>query len=142
LLAMLDPILTMPWNQLSGWFQNKDLTPFVTTHGSRLWDLAGREPWLNHFFNEAMASDARLVSGLVIGNYKEVFQGLNSLVDVGGGTGTMATAIANAFPHLKCTVQDLPHVVRGLEGTQNLAYVGGDMFESILPTDAVLLKVI
>jgi trans-resveratrol di-O-methyltransferase len=64
LLAALDPILTMPWNQLSEWFQNKDLTPFVTTHGSRFWDLAGHEPRFNHFFNEGMASDSRLISGL------------------------------------------------------------------------------
>ena len=103
--------------------------------------MVSQEPQYNHSFNEAMASDARFVSKLVIGNYKEVFMGLNSLVDVGGGTGTMAKAIADAFPHLKCTVLDLPHVVQGLEGTKNLVYVAGDIFESIPPTDAVLLKV-
>ncbi|KAL2466563.1 O-methyltransferase family protein [Abeliophyllum distichum] len=34
----------------------------------------------------------------------------------------------------------LPHVVAGLIGTKNLSYVGGDMFESIPPVDAILLK--
>jgi len=66
---------------------------------------------------------------------------LESVVDVGGGTGTMAKAIANAFPHIDCTVFDLPHVVADLQGSQNLKFVGGDMFEWVPPADAVLLKV-
>lgn len=140
LLAMLDPILTDPWHHFSKWFQNSDETPFYTCHGRSIWELAGHEPRLNQIFNEAMASDARLVSSLVIKDYKHVFEGSNSLVEVGGGTGTFAEAIADAFPRLKCTVLDLPHVVDGLESSKNLAYVGGDMFEAIPPADTVLMK--
>lgn len=141
LLSMLDPILVSPWHMLSDWFKNNDPTPFSTFHGKGFWELAGQEQGLNHFFNEGMASDARFVSRLVLGKCKEVFLGLNTLVDVGGGTGTMAKAIADAFPQLNCIVLDLPHVVQGLEGTKNLSYVGEDVFEYIPPTDAVLLKV-
>ena len=53
----------------------------------------------------------------------------------------MAKAITNAFSGLKVTVLDLPHVVANLEGTKDLTYVGGDMFESIPPADAVFMKV-
>ncbi|XAR72581.1 Trans-resveratrol di-O-methyltransferase [Bertholletia excelsa] len=140
LLSMLDPVLTMPWHHVSEWFQNDDVTPFYTTHGRTLWDYAGHEPRLNKSFNEAMASDARLVASVVIKDCKECFEKLNSLVDVGGGTGTMARSIANAHPHLECSVLDLPHVVAGLEGSKNLNYVGGDMFEAIPCADAILLK--
>ncbi|KAL6329928.1 hypothetical protein AAG906_039843 [Vitis piasezkii] len=126
---MLDPIFTKPWHFLSAWFQNDDPT-FHTAHARPFWDYAAHEPQLNNFFNEAMSSDARLVTS-----------GLNSLVDVAGGTGTLAKAIANAFPHLKCTVLDLPHVVTGLQGSKNLNYFAGDMFEAIPPADAILLKV-
>ncbi|KAL3509275.1 hypothetical protein ACH5RR_028676 [Cinchona calisaya] len=141
LLAMLDPILTDPWHLLSQWFQNNDGNPCKTYHGDECWELAGRDPRLNQFFNEGMASDARLIGSLVIKNCKDAFLGLNSLVDVGGGTGTLAKAIADAFPHLNCAVLDLPHVVDGLEGeSKNLAFVGGDMFVAIPPTDAILLK--
>ncbi|XP_059664351.1 probable O-methyltransferase 3 [Cornus florida] len=140
LLAMLDPILTKPWHYVSQWFQNGDPTPFDTAHGRTFWDYLGHEQKLNHFFNDAMASDARLVTSVVVKDCKVVFEGLNSLVDVGGGTGTVAKAIANRFPHLQCTVFDLPHVVDGLQGTKKLNYVGGDMFEAIPPADAVLLK--
>ncbi|XP_027330579.1 probable O-methyltransferase 3 [Abrus precatorius] len=139
-LSMLDPILTQTWNQLPSWFQNDDPTPFETAYGTSFWDRLGREPRLNTQFNDGMASDARLVSGLVIEKCKWVFAGLESLVDVGGGTGTMAKAIAKSFPQMECIVFDLPHVVADLQGSENLKYVGGNMFEAITPADAVLLK--
>ncbi|KAK4398085.1 Trans-resveratrol di-O-methyltransferase [Sesamum angolense] len=62
------------------------------------------------------------------------------MVDVGGGTGTVAKAIADAFTGLNCVVLDLPHVVAGCEGTENLTFVAGDMFEYIPPADAVFMK--
>ncbi|KAF9661711.1 hypothetical protein SADUNF_Sadunf19G0097000 [Salix dunnii] len=140
LLAMLDPILTQPWHHVSAWFQNDVPTPFDTAHERSFWEYASHEPKLNHFFNEAMASDARIVSSVMINECKGVFEGLNSLVDVGGGTGTLAKAIAKEFQHLDCTVFDLPHVVADLEGSENLKYLGGDMFEAIPQADAILLK--
>ena len=36
---------------------------------------------------------------------------------------------------------DLPHVVDGLQGTENIEYVGGDMFEVIPAADCIMLKV-
>ncbi|KAH9742748.1 O-methyltransferase ZRP4 [Citrus sinensis] len=62
LQAMLDPILLSPWLKLSTSFQNDDPTPFDTLHGKSFWDYAGDEPKINNFFNEAMASDARLAT--------------------------------------------------------------------------------
>ncbi|BBN69544.1 O-methyltransferase family protein, partial [Prunus dulcis] len=127
LLAMLNPILTDPWQYLTTWFQNDNPTPF-------------HDPTLANFFNEAMASDARLISSLMIDDCKGVFQGVDSLVDVGGGTGTVAKSIADAFPHMKCTVLDLPHVVADLKGSKNLEYVAGNMFEAVPAADAIFLK--
>lgn len=140
LQAMLHPILTKPWHFVSTWLTNDDPTPFDTAHGRTFWDYGGHEPMLNHFFNDAMASDARLVTRVLVNECKEVFEGLGSLVDVGGGTGTVARSLAKAFPHLDCTVFDLPHVVADLQGSENLKYVGGDMFEAIPPADGIVLK--
>jgi len=141
LKAMLDPVLTNPWNQFSSWFKNGNPTPFELAHGKLLWEYAASDPRINNLFNDAMASDAQLITSVVIEKCKGVFMGSESLVDVGGGTGTMAKAIAESFPQLECIVFDLPHVVSGLQGTHNLKYVEGDMFEAIPPTDAILLKV-
>ncbi|KAK8509445.1 hypothetical protein V6N11_055281 [Hibiscus sabdariffa] len=115
-------------------------TPFDTAHGKTFWDYAGHDPKLGNFFNEGMASDTRLVSSVMVDKCKGSFEGLDSLVDVGGGTGTLGKAIADAFPHLECTVLDLPHVVAGLRDSRNMKYVGGDMFEAVPVADAVLLK--
>lgn len=139
--AQLDPVLMDPWHSLGEWFKNGDSTPFATAHGKPLFEYAGDEPRLNRLFNEAMGSDARLIMSVLIKNGKGVFEGLKSLIDVGGGIGTVAKAISNAFPELKCSVFDLPHVVEGLEGGNNLSYIGGDMFKSVPSADAVLLKV-
>ncbi|KAK4398083.1 8-hydroxyquercetin 8-O-methyltransferase [Sesamum angolense] len=142
-LAMLDPILTDPWHHVSEWYKtDHDLTPFATTHGRTFWEYAGQDPRLNHFFNEGMASDAVLVSSVITKHCRNVFEGLKSIVDVGGGTGAVAKALVDAFPGLNCVVLDLPHVVAGCEGTENLTFVAGDLFEYIPPADAVFMKVI
>lgn len=141
LLVTLDPILTKPWEFLSAWFQNDDPDPFVTAHGKTLWEYADHVPELNRLFNDAMASDTKFLSRFFIEECNSVFEGVNSLVDVGGGTGMLSKAIADTFPNIKCTVFDLPRVVAGLRGSKNLNYIGGDMFVEIPSADAVLLKV-
>ncbi|PIN02441.1 Hydroxyindole-O-methyltransferase [Handroanthus impetiginosus] len=139
-LAMLDPILTDPWHHVSEWFQNESPSPFDTKHGMSVWEYWGIEQKFGQLFNEAMARDARFITSVAMEECKELFKGLKSMVDVGGGTGIVAKAIADAFPGLKCTVLELPRVVAGLKGTDNLTYIGGDMFQFIPPADAVFLK--
>ncbi|XP_043699551.1 trans-resveratrol di-O-methyltransferase-like [Telopea speciosissima] len=140
LQAVLDPILMTPWHFLSAWFKGDGLTAFETAHKRTFWDYASQDIELNNFFNEAMESDTRLVMSVVVTKCKGVFEGLGALVDVAGGTGTLAKNISETFPSLKCAVLDLPHVVATLKGNENLTYIAGDMFESIPHADAVLLK--
>lgn len=87
-LGQLDPIFMIPWHNLSEWIQNDDnhSTPFAATNnGISLFEYTEKEPRLNRLFNEAMASDARLIISIMIEHCKEVFEGLKSIVDVGGG---------------------------------------------------------
>ncbi|XAR53237.1 Trans-resveratrol di-O-methyltransferase [Bertholletia excelsa] len=137
----LDQPMIAPWHHMSEWFQNDDPTPFHTAYGRGLWEHATQEPRLSQLVNEAMASDSLLVMEVLIKERKGVFEGLNLLVDVGGGTGALAMAMVDAFPNINITVLDLPHVIAGLQGKENLSYVGGDMFKAIPSADAVLLKV-
>ncbi|CAI9754899.1 unnamed protein product [Fraxinus pennsylvanica] len=104
LLVVSDPILTEPWHYIAEWFKDDHPTPFSTLHGRSFWGYAGHDPKLNHLFNNAMANDSRLITSVVIRDCKHVFEGLNSMVDVAGGTGTMTKAVAEMFPNLKCTV--------------------------------------
>ena len=49
-----------------------------------------------------MACMAKMVVMAVVEAYKEGFEGVGSLVDVGGNTGGTVDEIAKAYPHLKC----------------------------------------
>jgi isoflavone-7-O-methyltransferase len=131
-----DPNIVDLYYQLSEWTSNERLTIHETT----FWDYYHQNP--NHLksFNDAMESDSHMVR-LAINDCKFVFDGLTSLVDVGGGTGNTAKIISEAFPTLKCIVFDLPNVVEGLTDNNYLSFVGGNMFESFLQADAILLKV-
>ncbi|KAI6693494.1 hypothetical protein NL676_021204 [Syzygium grande] len=141
-LPALEPYSMNPWQYLSAWLGDREDVPstFEMAHGIPSWELVRRNPRVGGLFHEAMASDSKLIAKLVGDTCGGVFEGLSSVVDVGGGLGTIGKAITDAFPHLKCTVFDLPHVVDGLVGSERLKFVGGDMFVEIPPADAVLLK--
>ncbi|EER96080.2 hypothetical protein SORBI_3002G079300 [Sorghum bicolor] len=61
-------------------------------------------------------------------------------MDVGGGDGTMAAAIAKAFPQIRCSVLELPHVVDAAPADCGVQFIAGDMMEFIPPADVLLLK--
>nr|GMC72766.1 trans-resveratrol di-O-methyltransferase-like [Ipomoea batatas] len=134
------PVFAGPWHHVSEWFHNDDSSPYQTAYGKTFWECASQDSEVNQHFNQAMARNSLLVMSLVKKYCRDVFEGLDSLVDVGGGTGMVARTFTDEFPDMKCTVLDLPHVVAGLEGTKNLVYVGGSMFEVIPPAQAVFLK--
>lgn len=107
-----------------------------------MWELAEREEGLNKLINEAMASDTQLVMPAFIRACTGVLQDVRSMVDVGGGTGAAMRAVAEAFPWIKCTTFDLPHVVQAAVECNRVSLVAGNMFDRIIPScDAVLLKV-
>ncbi|POO02038.1 O-methyltransferase COMT-type [Trema orientale] len=139
-LAVLDPVCVTPFHFLGSWIHREDevLTPFESAFGVSFRDYAKDNSEYSSMFNEAMASDSGMIN-LVIKDCKPVFEGLSSLVDVGGGTGKTAGIITEAFPHLTCTVLDLPHVVANLADTGNLKFIAGDMFQHIPPADAWIL---
>ncbi|KAL1165870.1 hypothetical protein V6Z11_A06G157600 [Gossypium hirsutum] len=98
-------------------------------------------PCSKPLFHDAMKSDSKMIN-LVVKDCEPVFEGLKSLVDVRGGTGTIARVISEAYPQLKCTVFDLPHVVANLPTTGNLNFVGGDLFQHIPSADAILMRLV
>nr|WMY23424.1 COMT protein [Stephania japonica] len=132
------------WASFSKWLKvegDGGNYPFEATHGMDVWNfMHEKNVDLRNMFNEAMAVDSRLVASVLVKECKSIFDGVTSLVDVGGGIGITAGAIAEAFPHIKCSVLDLPHIVASGKGSENLNFVGGDMFQAIPSADVVLFK--
>ncbi|XP_077253355.1 (RS)-norcoclaurine 6-O-methyltransferase-like [Tasmannia lanceolata] len=112
---------------------------FETVKGEDMWSHAAKNAEHNKLFNVAMACDARLVTPALIDGCRDIFQGIKSLVDVGGGTGTASRGIAKAFPHIKCSILDLPHVVETIPDYPDVERVAGDMFSFIPRNDAVMM---
>nr|WMY23404.1 COMT protein [Stephania japonica] len=140
-ILFLGPELFRPWQSLSNWLKGGDgNSPFEAVHGKNLWEFGLEKLDVCNLFNEAMTADSSVVSSALVTKCKDIFMGLTSVVDVGGGFGIMARVIAETFPHIKCTVLDLPHVVASCKGTGNLEFVAGDMFQAIPSADALLLK--
>lgn len=70
------------------------------------------------------------------------WQGVRHMVDVGGGHGQIAQAVARAHPHLSATIVDLPHAAEGARARlaaaglgERCRFVAGSFFEN-LPGDA------
>ncbi|XP_047968281.1 8-hydroxyquercetin 8-O-methyltransferase-like [Salvia hispanica] len=139
-VALIDAFFVDAFHHMSEWFVDDQPSPFHTKNGKSVWEYAEIDQGYNQMINKAMEADARLVSSILVQEYKQVFEGLETMVDVAGGTGMVARGVAATFPGLKCVVFDLPHVVAGMEGSEKLSFVGGDMFHSIPHADAVFLK--
>ncbi|CAL5079282.1 unnamed protein product [Urochloa decumbens] len=154
MLLMASPLGVAASQSLAGWLVEEGgataaaETPFAAAHGKALYEFLSRDAEFGARFGAAMGADSRVVSGMLVGDGGhggEVFAGVASLVDAGGGDGTMARAIAGAFPHVRCTVLELPFVVDDAAaavpaGDGTVEFVAGDMMEFIPPADAVLFK--
>ena len=79
-------------------------------YGITIYQLTKSNPSLNGAFNKAMAGYAAIFTEKIIEKYKG-FEGLTSLVDVGGGNGKTLGMIVAKYPTIKGLNFDLPHVV-------------------------------
>ncbi|KAB5541626.1 hypothetical protein DKX38_014600 [Salix brachista] len=61
---------------------------FEAAYGADLWKYAAANPAFNKLIDDAMACDAGLAVSAIIESCPKVFDGLKTLVDVGGGNGT------------------------------------------------------
>ncbi|KAJ1404599.1 Winged helix-like DNA-binding domain superfamily [Sesbania bispinosa] len=93
----------------------------------------------SNLFNEAMACDTKFVVPAIIEGCSEAFDGVSTLVDVGGGNGTTSRILAKACPWIQLINFDLPHVIVAAPKCNGVEYVAGDMFQSVPKADAAFL---
>ncbi|KAL6627784.1 hypothetical protein ACP70R_031510 [Stipagrostis hirtigluma subsp. patula] len=132
--------------KLADWFK-KDMepplpSPFEEVHGAPLFDestpLLDKE--LDALVNEGCAAHDNLGTDVIIRECVDLFKGLQSLTDCCGGDGKTVRSIIKAFPHIKCTVLDLPRVIEKVPTDSVINFVAGDMFNLVPPAQAVMLK--
>ncbi|MGY1772352.1 methyltransferase [Blastococcus sp. SYSU D00813] len=110
-------------------------TPFELVHGQPFFAALSAAPERLAAFQASMADRSAREAGAVVAAY-DVAR-LGSVVDVGGGDGTLLRAVRGRAPHAEVTLFDLAEVVRG----SDLPAVGGDFFAQVpAGADAYLLS--
>ncbi|XP_061355206.1 isoliquiritigenin 2'-O-methyltransferase-like [Gastrolobium bilobum] len=114
---------------------------FEKVYGMPAYQYMKRDKELNHIFNKAMAHAGPLDMKRILELYKG-FEGISTLVDVGGGSGQGLKLIISKYPSIKGINYDLPQVVQDAPSFPGIEHVRGDMFESVPKGDAILLKLV
>jgi hypothetical protein len=133
------PHLWAPWGEIAHTARTGQ-PAFEKVHGKPWFDWLASDIEANAWFNRSMLARARLFSRAIVSAYD--FTGLGSVVDVGGGTGLLLSAILEANPLMSGVLLDLPNVVEQAPPvlhqagvTDRCRVVSGDFFESV-PADA------
>ncbi|MBA0701867.1 hypothetical protein Goari_020537 [Gossypium aridum] len=131
ILLESSPVMLAPWHSLSARVLDSGNSPFETANGKDIWSYAEENPGHSKLIDEAMACDARVAVRALIEGCPRVFDGIKSLVDVGGGNGTALSMLVKEFPWMHGINFDLPHVVAVAPKVDGIENVGGDMFECV-----------
>ncbi|XP_055815478.1 acetylserotonin O-methyltransferase-like isoform X2 [Solanum dulcamara] len=134
------PVMLAPWHYLSARVLAKENTgAFSAAHGKDVWEYAKTNPEHSKLINDALACHARMTMRAIIDNCAEIFKGIESLVDVGGGNGTTLGMLVKAFPWINGINFDLPHVVSDAPPCHGVVHVEGDMFDYVPKAQAAFL---
>jgi len=119
---------------------------FKRASGLEFFDYFAAHPDEGEVFNGAMNDFGQVVSAAVVQAYD--FVGINRIVDVGGGHGTLIAAILRLYPHMNGVLFDLPHLAEGSRRAivdagldSRCEVVSGDFFQSVpAGCDAYILR--
>jgi flavonol 3-O-methyltransferase/caffeic acid 3-O-methyltransferase len=115
---------------------------FSKAMGMSWFDYAGKDLRFNRLYIDAMKHHSVILTKKLLELYTG-FHGIGTLVDVGGGTGTLIHAITSKYPTIKGINYDLPHVISEAPPYPDVQvqHVGGDMFKAVPSgADAILMK--
>jgi hypothetical protein len=114
---------------------------FKMVHGVDCWELGSKNLEFNKLFNDGMRSISIPISVAILEGYNDGFGSITgTLVDVGGGTGSLIAEVVNIHSHIKGINFDLPQVIDTAPQHEGVTYIGGDMFVAIPKADAIFMK--
>lgn len=110
---------------------------FTHRRGKTFYEHLRDDPADSALFSRAMVDYSIEISSLIAQAYPR-FGEVGSVLDIGGGVGTLDVAIVKAHPSVRATVLDLPYIEPSFTRYQQAAGVGdrvrfqpGDFFESL-----------
>lgn len=119
---------------------------FPVVAGEHIYDYMAHHPEHGRLFDEAMRELTRVAAPAVLDAYD--FAGVSRIVDVGGGSGALLSAVLHREPGASGVVFDTPGVadsarerIRNEGLTDRCSVVGGDFFREVPPGgDLYVLK--
>jgi hypothetical protein len=112
-----------------------------------VWEYYAQNPEDGHTFNQAMRGMTQTANQMILEAYD--FSGVETIADIGGGTGSLLSAVLAAYPSMRGILFDLPHVIAEAGPILTQTNVrdraelqSGDFFSSVPTADAYLLKFI
>lgn len=113
---------------------------FDQAFGQSFYDYMAAHPDADQTWNRSMAETERAwsVDTGTVAAYD--WSNCRTVVDVGGGHGTLMAALLLHAPHLQGVVFDLPNVVQGAEVTDRCQVVAGSFFDAVPPGDTIILS--
>lgn len=119
-------------------------TGFAHVNGAEFFDYLHENTLAARTFDEAMSAVSHLQSRPLLRAYD--FDGVNHLVDVGGGQGVLLSVILKAYPTMTGTLYDLPALLESSRRRFEDARLGnrwkvsgGDFLEEVPEGDGYLL---
>ena len=112
---------------------------FRLAHGMSVWEYRAQHREESEAFDRAMGSSTQVVTRSLIDAYD--FGRFQTIVDVGGGNGSLLRTMLDVYPALSGVLFDQPHVVEGVDLGERARVVAGSFFEAVPEGgDAYLLK--
>ncbi len=135
------------WGKLASSIRSGN-SAFREAHGRDIFDYAEANPEEAATFNDFMAQQTAASVTALLAAYD--FEGISTLVDVGGGKGALLAGVLKAHEAMRGTVFDLPEVIAfagpHLEAAElggRCKAVGGDFFKAVPEgADCYILKFI
>ena len=137
------------WKELLHGVKTGDM-PFLKAHGMPIFQYLGTHPEDLEVFGESMSSISRTENPAIAAAYK--YPKVRTLVDVGGGHGSLLAAVLKANPRLKGVLFDQSAVIARAENDQHVTAKGiaqrcrlesGNFFEAVPKGgDAYMMKYI
>ncbi|MFY9620991.1 MAG: methyltransferase [Pyrinomonadaceae bacterium] len=119
---------------------------FDKAFGEPVWEYFAKHEENAKIFNDAMSGMTAQAEQALQAAYS--FEGINTLVDVGGGHGGLITSILKRNPNIRGILFDSPQVVEGAKSKigdsgveDRCEVVGGDFFQAVPDgADAITMK--